>query len=60
MKNDTIELFDLNDRLCGTVEVPPGSETAPPRLVVWRGRRFQEGWSEDSFYERNQAGEVPK
>lgn len=60
MKNDTIELFDLNDKKCGEVEVPPSSETAPPRLIVWHGRKFQEGGSDGSFYEHNQAGEVPK
>lgn len=61
MKNDTIELFDLNDRKCGEVEIPPGSETAEPRLILWCGRKFQEGGAAGSFfYGHNQAGEVLK
>lgn len=58
MKNDVLELFDLNDKKCGEVEMQPRAENAGPRNVIFRGRRFTEGGVEGSFYGVNQCGEV--
>ena len=58
MKNDILELFDLNDKKVGEVEMSPRAENAGPRKVIFRGRRFIEGGAEGSFYGANQCGEV--
>ena len=57
---DKCELFDLNDQKVSEVALPPRADGAPPRNVIWKGRRFVEGGQPDSFYGAGQLAEVFK
>lgn len=56
---DRIEFFDLNDCKVGEVSLSKAGENAAPRIIAFRGKRYQEGGGEGSFYERLQAAEIP-
>ncbi len=54
-----VQLYDLNDKQCGTVDLKPRGENEPPRTVVWMGRKFREG-DGTGFYGPDQFAEVLK
>lgn len=56
---ETIQLFDTEDRRCGSVELPPRGDSAELRRIIWQGRTFLEG-DGTGFYGHGQASEIVK
>jgi len=56
---DTLKLYDRDNKLVGTVEMPKRKEGQPPRRIVWGGRKFKEGdATPDTFYGPGEMGEI--
>lgn len=51
------KFFDRDDKLFGTVSLPPRRVDEPPRKVVFRGRAFIEG-DGTGFYGADEFSEV--
>ena len=61
MDNHPVEcrFFDVDDRMVGTVELPPRPQGSPVRRVVFRTKTFVEG-DGTGFYGENEFAEVPE
>jgi hypothetical protein len=58
MSLEQVVLFNSSDQEVGRVEIPPRINGQPPRALIFKGIRFEEGGGPDSFYGPGQFAEV--
>lgn len=59
MSTETIKLYDKNDNLVDTMDLPVGfMEGEETRWVIAQGKKYVEGGGPDSFYGKGQFAEV--
>ncbi len=57
MKPRDCKLYDLDNKLVGTLALPPRLPSQPPRRVIWQGRPFLEG-DGTGFYGPDEFAEI--